>query len=306
MKDLHSQLARSFNELCERNAILQAQNDSLRDNTMAKPHTPRTSKPVNHPPLMQPTNLPLQNKFTVLDDDNLHVPPQVNEPTAPSAPPISLMTPCKQQKTQQRKTPRQETPKESTQPSPAHSDPDIIIFSNSMCSRIRHRTFYKGKTTKLVAKSGANIPDVQRLVTDFEGNKSNVKCVILQAWTNSTARETIETCKRQSRALVEATLSTFPSAHVIISGVLPRFYHDRGNRVSQELNRIFDRNAQSSRRVTYVDNPPTFLDGTRLREDLYWDSVHLNNYGLGMLVRNLRRAISENVFPHNQGLQVIK
>ena len=129
---------------------------------------------------------------------------------------------------------------------------------------------------------------------------------MLQAWTNSTAKETVETCERQSRALIEKALTIFPSRHIILSGTLPRFYQDKANSVSLELNRIFHRNAQTSARVSYVHNPPTFMDGNRLREDLYWDDVHLNNFGLLLLIRNLRRAINTHVFPHRQGLQVIK
>ena len=314
LRELHTQLARSFNDLCERNGVLQAKLDSLSEKqhhfTSTTSTTCHVTKPANTTQSKQPTEstIPLQNSFSTLRVEDF--------PPLPSAPNSSHVTPPFQRNNQQAPRPRRkssrpegpQSPPGSTEPPPPHNspDPDIIIFSNSMCARVRPRNFYRGKTTKVIARSGANIPDIQKLVTDFQGNTTTVKCVILQAWTNSTARETIDTCDRQSRALIEATLAKFPSAHIIISGVLPRFYHDNGNRVSKQLNHIFARNARASLRVSFVDNAPTFLNGLYIDEDLFWDNVHLNNQGLYKLMQNLRKIITDTVFPHNRSLQGVK
>ena len=120
----------------------------------------------------------------------------------------------------------------------------------------------------------------------------------MSSYKHGQIEQPIDTCDRQSRVLFfEATLAKFQFANIIISGVLPRFYHDKGNRVSKQLNRIFSRNAQATFRVSYVDNAPTFLDGLFLDEDLYWDNVHLNNHGLYKLIQNLCKVITDTVFP---------
>ena len=168
--------------------------------------------------------------------------------------------------------------------------PQILIFSNSMCSRIREERFHRGKTTKLIAKSGATIGDIQTLME--QTSNYNPEFVILQAWTNSTSRESLENCERMSRRLIYATQDKFPNAKIIISGVLPRFWNDKANYTSHNLNQIFRENCNQSKRVNFVDHETWYLTANReLRQDLYWDNVHLNNRGLGRLVMNLRKAI---------------
>ena len=186
------------------------------------------------------------------------------------------------------------------------SSVDIIIFSNSICKRINPDNFYRGKSTKIIAKSGAKIPDIERLVHDYNGD-TNATCIILQAWTNSTAHESVETCEKQAKDLIEATLNKFPHANIFISGVLPRFWHDRANRVSAQLNSIFRRKCQLSERVSYIEQPPSFMRNGILQEDLYWDEVHLNRHGLHILITNFQRSIMQlGAFPHGYGPQDIK
>ena len=56
-----------------------------------------------------------------------------------------------------------------------------------MCKRITENKFHKEKTTKVFAKSGATIADIQRLVENSDKSESP-EYVILQAWTNTAAR----------------------------------------------------------------------------------------------------------------------
>ena len=129
--------------------------------------------------------------------------------------------------------------------------PQILIFSNSMCSRIREEGFYRGKTTKLIAKSGATIGDIQTLMEETSYN--NPGFVILQAWTNSTSRESLDNCERMSCRLIYATQDKFPNAKIIISGVLPRSWNDKANNTSHNLNQILREICNQSKRVNFVN-----------------------------------------------------
>ena len=160
-----------------------------------------------------------------------------------------------------------------------------------MCSRINSQRFYRGRTTKVYAKSGAAIPDVQRLVEDY--NLDEPKYVILQAWTNSATRNTSETCEQQASSLINTTLQKFPNAHIIISSGLPRLIpiNIRNTNVGiAKLNRTLESKWRSNSRITFADHTSTFVneyDG-HIHNDLYYDRVHLNSRGLGKLVVNLR------------------
>ena len=56
-----------------------------------------------------------------------------------------------------------------------------------MCKRIREDRFHREKSTKVYAKGGATIADIQKLVED--SNDKSPEFVILQAWTNTTVRK---------------------------------------------------------------------------------------------------------------------
>ena len=103
LRDIHAQLAKSFNELCERNSLLQTQNESLRNKpsqfqtvhqqnpSMATPpkpsHNRKTPTKTASPPKVvhsAPTNsVPLHNSFRVLNAEDTS--PDMNEPATPSA-----------------------------------------------------------------------------------------------------------------------------------------------------------------------------------------------------------------------------
>lgn len=305
----HAQLTQAHRELCDRNSVLQAKLYSLSESSSFVPAKPvstttRTSKP--------PTEVSLEtsNRFQGLHIDEI---PDTDEfePLIPSAPPIEEATPTSPGKVLSSSPPHAQTtstvePAPTSSPTPSSNDPQIIVFSNSICKRINSSRFYRGKNTKVYAKGGATIPDVQRLVHDCDDHAQGVECVILQAWTNTTAKLPVTVCERQARALIEATLQKFPNAKVIVSGVLPRFWNDNANTVSAQLNHTFKSNCQASKHVFFVDNPPSFLSGTRLREDLFWDNVHLNRKGLNVLIHNLRNAIDTYVYPQWIRFQGIK
>ena len=98
--------------------------------------------------------------------------------------------------------------------------------------------------------------------------------------------------ERMARCLIETTLTKFPNAKLILSGILPRFWDDKANQVAKQLNECFRYNCQLSQRVKFTDHTKCVLteDGY-LREDLYWDDVYLNNKGLSRMVINLRKSI---------------
>ena len=105
----------------------------------------------------------------------------------------------------------------------------------------------------------------------------------------SYARKSFEEAERMARCLIETTLTKFPHAKLILSGILPRFWDDEANQIAKQLNESFKHNCKLSQRVKYVDHTKCVLtDDGYLREDLYWDDVHLNNEGLSGMVINLR------------------
>ena len=298
LRQAFKDLAQAHNAMCERNNVLQAKISSLQDQQCQPFQTPNVStKPHS---VQSSSSIPLSNPFSTLanhkSDTSTHA------------------TPLPPQKETRRKTLSSSSPRRPVThvtrdaeqvAQPLHVPAEILIFSNSICGKIDPSRFYRGKSTRMFAKGGARIGDIQRLVEDT--TNENPTYVILQAWTNSTASDSMETCERQSRFLIEATLLKFPSAHIIISGVLPRFWDDNANRVSANLNRRFSENCKSSPRVSFVEHVPHYLTHTgELIRDLYWDDVHLSYRGLGKLVSNLRNAISRvPVFPHSSHVNYI-
>ena len=72
---------------------------------------------------------------------------------------------------------------------------------------------------------------VHKLVMECE--LKDAKYVILQAWTNNIMRESAEAIKTKAKTLIDATLEKFPTAQVIVSGILPRLIPEtRSNTVN--------------------------------------------------------------------------
>ena len=260
------------------------QPDTNTDQTLAPPATKA------HNTLQKHQNATTTNSSSTLEGQQ-HTPHHnITHPIPPTSPKPLASTyanKCKLGKKQTIQPPpkQNKTPKKS-QPPPAQ----IIIFSNSMCKRIREDRFHWEKSTKVYAKGGATIAGIQKLVED--SNDKSPEFVILQAWTNTTARKSFEEAERMARCLIETTLTKFPHAKLILSGIFPRFWDDEANQVAKQLNESFKYNCKLSQRVKYVDHTKCALteDGY-LREDLYWDDVHLNNKGLSRMVINLRKSI---------------
>ena len=102
--------------------------------------------------------------------------------------------------------------------------------------------------------------------------------------------------RRVQLSLIETALDKFPNAHIIVSSALPRLIpmarKDRTNEIIKQLNGQLQSNCRNSARVTFADHIPTLVTESRdIREDLYYDNVHLNYRGLGRLVINLRKTI---------------
>ena len=303
---------------------------------------PKVTNRVHKSPSASHTGISTHNSFSVLKDhlpaDTVPSAPSVSlmtpekqEHTSPSAPSVSLMTPEKQEhaspsapsvslmtpEKQVPSSPKPTSTRSSSCKAPNQSNdtmsssktnniadisqPQILIFSNSICKRIDESKFYKGRSVQKFAKSGATMVEVQRLVEQC--NYDRPKYVILQGWTNNITRESIADCEDKARQLIEAALNKFPSAHIIVSSILPRLItHDRSNapnRIICELNSIFEQNCRDSARVSFVNHESTFVaDDGYINHNLYWDHIHLNNKGLEKLVINLRGAIDSLSLSH--------
>jgi hypothetical protein len=327
LREVHTQLAQAFNEMCDRNNVLQTQNDSLHSQ-IDQPFTqPKQTSPVKTSSTST-TSRKLSNPFGVLNIEDTDQFPALPS-TTPTAPNRRPSKPCKYAPRHTSPQKPKHTPENRNAPSTLsrtppkqttqHQQPattcktkeipiqssvpasfNILIFSNSICKRIDAKRFYPGKTTKVYAKSGASIDDVNKLVADCKD--TSPETVILQAWTNNTTRCSAKECHREATLLINATLKKFPSAHIIVSGVLPRLCPLEGsnqpNLVSMDLNDIFRLNCNNTARTSFVDHSCSFITTYgEIVYELYWDDVHLKNNGLAKLVMNLRNAINA-VYPH--------
>ena len=168
-------LSTAYRELSDRNCLLEAEIASLKAEQQFQ--TPRKSaKQVPIPT----TPVQTTNKFDVLavsppTDSHANCPAATNSPKSASKmehvePPSSKPT-IKSPPHQ----PRPEIRAPPAEPKPSQ----ILIFSNSICKRIDASRFYRGRTTKLYAESGATVAQIQRQVENCEDEDS--KHVILQA-----------------------------------------------------------------------------------------------------------------------------
>ena len=303
LTEAYTQLANNHSEALHRLDLMTAEKDSLQAQLTDIFTEPK--KTSQAPTIVQLPNISTSNSFSELQDQHT---PQHNTDSEPSPPPPSRPPPrtkktpthhmthhmtyadkrksIQKQKIQQPPKQETKTPKES-KTSPAQ----ILIFSNSMCKRIREDRFHREKTTKVFAKGGATIADIQSLVQNSDESEAP-EYVILQAWTNTTARMSFAESERMARRLIETALDKFPDAKIILSGVLPRFWDDKANQVAKQLNERFRYNCNLSQRVQFTDHTKSVLtDDGVVRKDLYWDDVHLNNKGLSRMVVNLRKTI---------------
>ena len=303
----YAQLATAFTELSQCIVVLEDENTALKTQHRQEMSFKAVTKPSKASTTAKLPNQSVEspNRFRALhvEECSHDDPPEVSTPHTPSvtkqsatSTPTSTNTPLATPKRSQSSKSSPPTRHTSTSSSAC---PQILIFSNSICKRIDEQRFYRGRTSKVYAKSGATIADVHKLVMECE--LKDPKYVILQAWTNNIMRESIEAIKIKARALIDATLEKFPTAQVIVSGILPRLIPETRsntvNRLAHSLNDAFEQNCAQSRRVSFANHIPSFVgEGGQIRNDLYWDSVHLNNGGLGKLVNNLRKAI-DNAFP---------
>jgi len=288
-------LSTAYRELSDQNSILQAELTSLKEKQSDTAfQTPKTPARLLQSPVSPTTAI--QNQFDSLEDE---VRDDIPEPAATSSTPSNITpAPSIPPRQTSRKPVTKQTPgKQNTddrhkQAKP--TTPQILIFSNSICKRINGQKFYRGRSTQVFAKAGASIGDVQKLVEDCQYD--DPKYVILQAWSNNATREDAEHCESKARTLIETALKKFPSAHIIVSSALPRLIpltrRDTTNETIKQLNGILEHNCRNSMRVTFTDHTPTFVTRSRqIRDDLYFDHVHLNHWGLGRLVINFRRTI---------------
>ena len=311
------QVTKAYQEQCERNDMLQAKLCSLTEPSSSDFEAQRssssssTNKQSPQAPATAPISTP--NPFSILNDE---VPESVE--SVPSAPSLSLLTPDKQPphrtdfseppmpainitksptppksapSTSSSNTNSNSTSDNASQPQP----PQIVIFSNSICKRINSRRFYRGKSTKVIAKGGASIADVQKLVEDYPHNQAEY--IILQAWTNDTTRNSASECTKRAEHLINATMLKFPTAKVIISGTLPRCIpvslSNEPNRVSIDLNEKLQHKCSENERLTYLNQATSYTtESGNIRAEYFWDTVHLNNRGIGKYVMNIRNAIN--------------
>ena len=314
LRSNYIQLSHSYKEQCERNDVLQVRIASLLTDepftTCKNSKLATASLQENIQSTPPAATVSTSNSFAALPDE-------LPAETVPSAPNISLMTPEKSSYSRNSQMPRS-TPRATTgqsqpqtqSPTQKPSSPQIVIFSNSICKRINPRRFYRGKVTEVFAKGGATIGDVQKMVTDYQKGEPDI--VILQAWTNSTARNTSEECFKYADTLVNVTMDKFPNAKIIISGNLPRCIpisrNNYPNRVSADLNRKLRDKCHGNDKLIFVDQAISFIDAHtgHINTDLFWDYVHLNNRGLGIYVRNLRQVITSLCHPHRFAHQPIE
>ena len=193
-------------------------------------------------------------------------------------------------------------------PFPRTNQDEVVFISSSMFSDLdsrklstdkikSHVFFYRGADSNRMLQKLKGDPEVQGL------NKSNVCKVFLLTGTNNVdsvcyQRQSIHESHTSISKVIDYVCSLFPSAAVNVLNILPRVQESRRNAIRQLNDHIKDFCQKSNNRLHYIDTYSTNLftlpNGARKAELFKYthrndfDNVHLNNYGIIKLGRQLK------------------
>ena len=193
-------------------------------------------------------------------------------------------------------------------PFPKENKDEVIFISSSMFADLDSQklTTNKVKSHVFFYRGADSCRMLQKLKADpeFQGlNKCKVSKVFLLTGTNNVdsvgnQRQNIHDCYNNISEIIDYVCSFFPSAAVNVVNILPRVQENRRNVIRQLNDHIKDYCQRSNNKLNFIDTYSTNLftlpNGARkselfkytFRNDI--DNVHLNNYGIVKLGRQLK------------------
>ncbi|XP_078690047.1 uncharacterized protein LOC144921188 [Branchiostoma floridae x Branchiostoma belcheri] len=164
---------------------------------------------------------------------------------------------------------------------------NVVIFSDSMAKYTQQYLWSHEFSYCVVAQRGAQIHDVTDNVKEFDNSTAAV--IVLHVGTNNLCnKQTLDQNVQEYHELLQAVVSRFPNAGILVSGILPRFDSTDLNFAAQMYNIIL---AQMCK--TYADKVK-FVDlGSHFRSDRFFaiDGLHLSYQGNPRFAAKLQEAV---------------
>ncbi len=181
-----------------------------------------------------------------------------------------------------------------------------VLFGTSMTKYIQpNKLGFRGRKVVNISQSGAKINDVYDNVRDFyenhEAAKSNdVEKVIFSIGTNDVkfCRYGVSHLKKHIVRLIDLTKNIFPAAIILFQSCLPiKPIYSYIPKNVVEFNRLL-RNLCLDYNCVYIDCFKDFLtrDTRYQNSDLFYDWLHLNRQGNGVLSTWLKYVVNENSY----------
>lgn len=181
-----------------------------------------------------------------------------------------------------------------------------VLFGTSITSRIDGpQLATRGRKVINISQSGAKIRDIKRNMEFFHANNSAapyVDKIVFSFGTNDIkySRRGVLHLKQVIIDLVLTAKSLFPGCIILIQCCLPikdAYWYTCNNVLS--FNRLLS-NICSNFNCIYIDCFRYFLspDGSDSNYHLYYDWLHLNNVGLGVLARCLSTVVNRRSYNH--------
>ncbi|KAK6175773.1 hypothetical protein SNE40_014166 [Patella caerulea] len=176
-----------------------------------------------------------------------------------------------------------------------------IVIGSSVLKAIKPNGLDKTKSTEVRTLSGATIQDVITYVDNCI-TSNNVRNVIFLIGSNDSKLKYgpyADYTRNYYRTLIELCFSKFPYASVKFIRLLPRFSRS-SNIIINRINDILYDVCEDCGIDIPIDHGNLFYNYhlSKIRQNLYHDSVHLNSYGSTCLSKLIRKHIISPSMPN--------
>ncbi|KAI8520056.1 hypothetical protein Bbelb_033130 [Branchiostoma belcheri] len=164
---------------------------------------------------------------------------------------------------------------------------NVVIFSDSMAKYTQQYLWSHEFSYRVVAQRGAQIHDVTHNVKEFDNSTAAV--IVLHVGTNNLCnKQTLDQNVQEYHELLQAVVSRFPNAGILVSGILPRFDSADLNFAAQMYNIILAQMCKAyADKVKFVDL------GSHFRSERFFaiDGLHLSYQGNPRFAAKLQEAV---------------